>query len=154
MKMRHRATFLVFIVLAAVCLAVNVCVGSVNIPFGEVVRILSGHGKDPIYRDIVLEIRFPRALAAAVLGGGLALSGYLLQAFFHNPIAGPFILGISSGAKLFVSLFMIFGGSLSMHMGFGGRIGAAFAGAMISMGFHTSFAMHNGNLFFCVFITY
>ena len=57
---------------------------------------------------ILWEIRFPRTLAAAILGGALALAGYLLQTFFHNPIAGPFVLGISSGAKMVVALVMVF----------------------------------------------
>ena len=58
--------------------------------------MLWGNGADETFTDIVMGIRFPRAMAAAILGGGLALSGYLLQTFFHNPIAGPFTLGISS----------------------------------------------------------
>ena len=84
---------------------------------------------------IVLEIRLPRALAAAILGGGLALSGYLLQTFFHNPIAGPFILGISSGAKLVVALVMVYLLERAMQASSLLLIAAAFAGAMISMGF-------------------
>ncbi len=132
--MRQRAAFAVLAVLTVMFLAVNICAGSVNIPLGEVIGILCGYGQDSVNGDIVLEIRFPRALAAAVLGGGLALSGYLLQAFFHNPIAGPFVLGISQGAKLLVSLFMIFGGFWSVKLGFGGRIAAAFAGSVICMG--------------------
>ena len=132
--MRQKAAFAVLAVLTVMFLAVNICAGSVNIPLGEVIGILRGYGQDSVNGDIVLEIRFPRALAAAVLGGGLALSGYLLQAFFHNPIAGPFVLGISQGAKLLVSLFMIFGGVWSVKLGFGGRLAAAFAGSVISMG--------------------
>ena len=85
-------------------LALNLCAGSVRIPLGEVLNILGGREADGTFTDIIMEIRFPRALAAAVLGGALALSGYLLQTFFQNPIAGPFILGISSGAKLVVAL--------------------------------------------------
>lgn len=83
----------------------------------------------------MLEIRLPRALAAAILGGGLALSGYLLQTFFHNPIAGPFILGISSGAKLVVALVMVYLLERAMQASSLLLIAAAFAGAMISMGF-------------------
>ena len=83
----------------------------------------------------MLEIRLPRALAAAILGGGLALSGYLLQTFFHNPIAGPFILGISSGAKLVVALVMVYLLERAMQASSLLLIVAAFAGAMLSMGF-------------------
>ena len=88
-----------------------------------------------MFADIVIQIRFPRALAAAILGGGLALSGYLLQTFFHNPIAGPFILGISSGAKLAVALVMVAALGKAVQVSSLAMIGAAFLGAMISMGF-------------------
>jgi len=121
--------------LTLVFLALNICIGSVNIPFSQVLGILGGQGADEIFADIVLEIRFPRALAAAILGGGLALSGYLLQTFFHNPIAGPFILGISSGAKLVVSLVMVFLLGKAIRISSMAMIAAAFVGAMISMGF-------------------
>jgi iron complex transport system permease protein len=78
-------------------------------------------------------VRLPRAAAAVILGGALALSGFLLQTFFCNPIAGPFVLGISSGAKLTVALAMVFvmGGR---GLGSGALIAAAFLGALLSMG--------------------
>ena len=84
---------------------------------------------------IVWELRAPRILAAAILGGGLSLSGFLLQTFFANPIAGPFVLGISSGAKLAVSLMMIFLLNRGFASSSAALIGAAFVGAMLSMGF-------------------
>ncbi|MEY8420767.1 iron ABC transporter permease [Oscillospiraceae bacterium 44-5] len=84
---------------------------------------------------IVWRLRAPRMLAAAILGGGLSLSGFLLQTFFANPIAGPFVLGISSGAKLAVSLTMIFLLSRGLASTSAALIGAAFLGAMLSMGF-------------------
>ena len=75
----------------------------------------AGNHKESIRSDdwgkqqtILLQLRLPRTILAAVLGGALALSGYLLQTFFHNPIAGPFVLGISSGAKMVVALVMVF----------------------------------------------
>lgn len=132
---RYGIAFLILIVLVAVFLAVNVCAGSVNIPFSDVLKVLGGKPVDAVSADIVLEIRFPRALAAAILGGGLALSGYLLQTFFHNPIAGPFILGISSGAKLVVALVMVAALGRAVQVSSMAMILAAFAGAMISMGF-------------------
>lgn len=131
--------FGVLIVLLLCLLAANLCLGSVKIPVVRVCRILfaadSGNaGKADTYGAIVWQIRFPRTLAAAVLGGGLALSGYLLQTFFQNPIAGPFVLGISSGAKLTVALTLVVlvraGLSSSSFL----LIGAAFAGALMSMG--------------------
>ena len=118
-----------------ILLTINICIGSVSIPLEEMLSILAGQNQQGINADIVMQIRFPRALSALVLGGGLALSGYMLQNFFHNPIAGPFVLGISSGAKMVVALTMVFA------LGYGSKITsfvmilAAFVGAMISMGF-------------------
>lgn len=86
-------------------------------------------------RAIVWGLRAPRILAAAILGGGLSLSGLLLQTFFANPIAGPFVLGVSSGAKLAVSLMMIFLLNRGIASSSAALIGAAFVGAMLSMGF-------------------
>ena len=80
----------------------NVNAGSVSLSPGEIWNILLTRGGDN--GAIVWNIRLPRILAALLLGGALALSGFLLQTFFSNPIAGPFILGISSGAKLILSL--------------------------------------------------
>lgn len=132
---RYGIAFLILIVLVFAFLAVNICAGSVNIPFSDVLKVLGGREVDAVSADIVLRIRFPRALAAAILGGGLALSGYLLQTFFHNPIAGPFILGISSGAKLVVALVMVAALGKAVQVSSLAMILAAFAGAMISMGF-------------------
>ena len=82
---------------------------------------------------IIWEIRLPRALAALILGGALALSGYLLQTFFHNPIAGPFVLGISSGSKLLVALVMVGFLEWNITINSGMLVAAAFAGALLSM---------------------
>ena len=84
---------------------------------------------------IIWGIRLPRVLAAAILGGALSVSGFLLQTFFSNPIAGPFVLGISSGAKLTVSLVMIVLLSRGVVISSMALIIAAFAGSMASMGF-------------------
>ena len=132
---RYTAAFAILLVLVLVFLVLNVCIGSVNIPVSEIPKILFGNGPDDVYTDIVMGIRFPRALAAAILGGGLALSGYLLQTFFHNPIAGPFTLGISSGAKLMVSLVMVASLGNALKLSSWLMIIAAFVGAMICMGF-------------------
>ena len=132
---RYTAAFAILLVLVLVFLVLNVCIGSVNIPVSEIPKILFGNGADDVYTDIVMGIRFPRALAAAILGGGLALSGYLLQTFFDNPIAGPFTLGISSGAKLMVSLVMVASLGNALKLSSWLMIIAAFVGAMICMGF-------------------
>ena len=111
----------------------NVNAGSVSLSPGEIWQILLTRGGDN--GAIVWNIRLPRILAALLLGGALALSGFLLQTFFSNPIAGPFILGISSGAKLVLSLVMIGFLSRGVTVGSLGLIVAAFSGAMLSMGF-------------------
>lgn len=134
-KNRYFWAFLFLAVVVILFLVANICIGSQNIPFGEVIQVLRGSGGSEVARDIVLQIRLPRALAAVILGGGLALSGYLLQTFFHNPIAGPFILGISSGAKLVVALVMVFFLERALWVSSLLMIAAAFVGAMISMGF-------------------
>lgn len=134
-RSRYGIAYIILILLVLILLAVNICAGSVQVPFSDVWKILGGQKADAVFADIVLKIRFPRALAAAILGGGLALSGYLLQTFFHNPIAGPFILGISSGAKLIVALVMVAALGKAVQLSSLTLILAAFIGAMISMGF-------------------
>lgn len=132
---RYGAAFAILAALLLILLAMNLCIGSVNIPLAEILHILMKNSGSDTYTDIVMNIRFPRALAAAVLGGGLALAGYLLQTFFHNPIAGPFTLGISSGAKLVVALVMVASLGNALRLSSWVMIAAAFAGAMICMGF-------------------
>ena len=99
-KKAYAVLYAGLILLLLILVACNICIGSVNIPLSEVVSILGGKEAGETVKNIILQIRFPRALAAVILGGALALSGYLLQTFFHNPLAGPFVLGISSGANL------------------------------------------------------
>ncbi len=116
-------------------LCCNVCFGSVPIAFQDVVRLFAGDEIEEIYHGIIMGIRLPRAMAAAVLGGALALSGYLLQTFFHNPIAGPFVLGISSGSKLAVALVMVYLFGNAIPVSSAALILASFLGALFSMGF-------------------
>lgn len=113
----------------------NINFGSIEISVREIMEILFlGKGEDTAL-NIIWEIRLPRILAAIILGGALSVSGFLLQTFFGNPIASPFVLGISSGAKLVVSLVMIFLLGKSMVASSAVLILAAFVGSMISMGF-------------------
>ena len=113
----------------------NINSGSIEISVREIMEILFlGKGEDTAL-NIIWEIRLPRILAAIILGGALSVSGFLLQTFFGNPIASPFVLGISSGAKLVVSPVMIFLLGKSMVASSAVLILAAFVGSMISMGF-------------------
>ena len=113
----------------------NINFGSVRLSAGEIGKILLKQTGEGTAYHIVWDIRLPRILSAVILGGALSVSGFLLRAFFANPIAGPFVLGISSGAKLVVSLVMILLLGRGISISSGGMILAAFAGAMISMGF-------------------
>ena len=136
---RRRSRYiLVFGVLAAafcVVTVLNINTGNVHISIAEICKILIRRGGEGTEANIIWKIRLPRVLMAAILGGALSLSGFLLQTFFSNPIAGPFVLGISSGAKLIVALTMIFLLGKSIVATSGVMIIAAFTGSMISMGF-------------------
>ena len=117
----------------------NLMMGSVSIPVEDTIRILMGEGSvKPSWQYIILESRMPQALTAILCGGALAASGLMLQTAFRNPLAGPSIFGINSGAGLGVALVMLFlGGSISAGSvslsGFVAVLTAAFAGAMAVM---------------------
>lgn len=131
-KIKYTACFVILILLLVIFFTISVCVGSVSISVADIWGQLTGEG-DELYTTILFQIRIPRTLAAILLGGALALSGYLLQTFFHNPIAGPFVLGISSGAKLFVAVVMIIFLKWSRTLSSVDLIVAAFLGSMLSM---------------------
>ncbi|MGN0711034.1 MAG: FecCD family ABC transporter permease [Anaerovoracaceae bacterium] len=131
---RYWYGFILLVILLILFFVWNVYAGSVKVPVEHILRILSGNSEDVTEQTIVWSIRLPRICAAVILGGALSVSGFLLQTFFHNPIAGPFVLGISSGAKLTVSIAMIFLLGHGFESSSGLMIGAAFVGAMLSMG--------------------
>ena len=119
-----------------VLFASNLLLGSVSIPAEDVVRILLGDTNEKAsWRFIVMESRLPQAITAVFCGASLAVSGLMLQTVFRNPLAGPSIFGINSGAGLGVALVMLFlGGGLSVgslqFSGFAAVLMAAFLGAM------------------------
>lgn len=134
-KARWLCVFLALLAAFGLIVVLNINIGSVPIPLPTIARILLTGEGDATQAAIIWKIRLPRILMAAVLGGALSLSGFLLQTFFANPIAGPFVLGISSGAKMVVAVTMVL---------FLNRIGAvsswtlvmaAFAGSLLSTGF-------------------
>ncbi len=113
----------------------NVKAGSLSIPAKELWSILTGSLKEGASYQILWNIRLPRILSGILLGGALAVSGFLLQTFFGNPIAGPYVLGISSGAKLVVAMVMIFCLSKGIYLSSLGMVAAAFVGSLLAMGF-------------------
>ena len=125
------------VVLVLFCL--NLLLGSVSIPAGDVVSILLGHEANKAsWQFIILESRLPQAITAALCGAALAVSGLMLQTAFRNPLAGPSVFGVNSGAGLGVALVMLFlGGGLSVGSvsitGFAAILLAAFVGAMMVM---------------------
>lgn len=123
--------------LAAGLFVADLAAGSVDIPFGEVLSILSGNGTDSIHGKVVINIRLVKAMAAVIAGAALSLSGLQMQTLFRNPLAGPSVLGLTSGASLGAALFMIGMPSLGGLAGLLsplGTAGAAWAGAALVMG--------------------
>ena len=132
---RVTVVFAMLILLSATAFFANILIGNVNIGLDEVVRILFAGGGDIKSRNIIASIRLPRTVMTFVLGGALAVSGFLLQTYFANPIAGPYILGISSGAKMAVAMSLIF---ITAGTGYTSNlmlVMTAFVGAMAATGF-------------------
>jgi iron complex transport system permease protein len=133
MKKRIIFSFALLGVLTIIFIVISISAGSAEISPEEVLKILFGGGSDETSAMILLKIRLPRTLAAAVLGGALALSGYMLQTYFHNPIAGPFVLGISSGARLTVAIALILAARGAIVLNSALMAAVAFVGALIAM---------------------
>ena len=130
----------------AVLFTANLLVGAVDIPAVEVLSILTGDASSRAsWQYIVMESRLPQAITATICGGALAVSGLMLQTAFRNPLAGPSVFGINSGASLGVALVMLLlGGNITAGdvslTGFMAVLAAAFAGAMSVMGLILFFA--------------
>lgn len=133
MAIRWTICFAALALLAAVFFILELAVGSANLSLNDVAGAFTGSSNRSA-RTIVRDIRLPRTLAAVLLGGALSVSGFLLQSFFNNPIAGPYVLGISSGAKLTVALSMMFTMKYGILLNSAEMVGAAFVGSMLSMG--------------------
>ncbi len=133
-RLRTGTVYVLLTILVLGLAILNLGMGSVSMSLSEIIQALSGRG-DASLTSILFDLRLPRLMSALVLGGALSVSGYLLQTYFNNPLAGPFVLGISSGAKLMVAIMMILALNRGILLNSWGMIGAAFLGAMISMGF-------------------
>ena len=132
-RVRTAAVFALLIAALALIVVLNINIGSVPIPVGEIARILFTREGAPTQVSIIWKIRLPRIFMAAILGGALSLSGFLLQTFFANPIAGPYTLGISSGAKLAVAVVMVLILGDMQAMSSWMSLGAAFCGSLGAM---------------------
>ena len=134
-RSRYIAVFSGLVIAFAVTVVLNINTGNVHISVPKILRILFLRDGAATEYSIIWRIRLPRILMAAMLGGALSLSGFLLQTFFANPIAGPFVLGISSGAKMVVAMTMIIFLNYMGHFSSYTLIVAAFIGSLISTGF-------------------
>ncbi|MGB0949825.1 MAG: iron chelate uptake ABC transporter family permease subunit, partial [Marinirhabdus sp.] len=113
-----KGTFVWLSLLLAVVLVANISLGSVAIPFKEILSSLFGEGASKqSWYYIVNAYRLPKAITAVLTGSGLAVSGLLMQTLFRNPLAGPFVLGLSSGASLGVALLILGAGSFGGFFG-------------------------------------
>jgi len=118
----YRFQFLLLVVVLVVCFFVNISLGSVSVPLKSIFGSFFGTIENTNWQIIIMDFRLPKAITAILVGSGLGISGLLMQTLFRNPLAGPFVLGISSGASLGVALVIL--GS--------GLFGGIFATALIS----------------------
>lgn len=104
----YRLHFIILILVLVVAFFINLSIGSVSIPLEEIVSVFLGNGASKeTWRYILMDYRLPKAITAMLAGGGLAISGLLMQTLFRNPLAGPFVLGLSSGASLGVAVLIL-----------------------------------------------
>lgn len=143
---RYTISYAAITVLLLVLAAWNIYAGSVPISGSEILHILAGNSENSTAYHIIWDIRLPRLLSAVLLGGALSVSGFLLQNFFGNPIAGPYVLGISSGAKLVVALTMIVLLREGIAISSLGMVFAAFIGSLLAMGFVLLISMRVQNM--------
>lgn len=136
MKRRNTILFTCSALLVVVLFVADILIGSVALPLGEVVGALFGSG-DEVTRNIVLNFRLPKAVTALLVGASLSAVGLQMQTLFRNPMAGPYVLGVSSGASLGVALFLLglplFGISTNGAISSIGVVGAAWIGSALIM---------------------
>lgn len=123
----YKNTFIFLIIVLIIVTLINISLGSVNIPLKQIfAAIFNGDVDKESWKTIVLNYRLPKAITAIIVGSGLSISGLLMQTLFRNPLAGPFVLGISSGASLGVAILIL---------------GASFLGANITSYAFTNFGL-------------
>ncbi len=110
MKSSNTGKYLILSLLLLVIILLDIAIGSVKIPLPEILKVVTGgQATNPGWETIIMEFRIPKTITALLAGSGLAVSGLLMQTMFRNPLAGPFVLGISSGASLGVALMVLAG---------------------------------------------
>lgn len=109
----HLRFFILLSLLLVAIVCLNISLGSVDIPALEVLNSIVGTSSKSSWHYIITNYRLPKAITAIIAGGGLAISGLLMQTLFRNPLAGPFVLGLSSGASLGVAILILGAGAIS-----------------------------------------
>ncbi len=123
----YKNTFIVLVIVLLITSLINISLGSVSIPLKQLfLSLINGEVEKESWRTIILNYRLPKAITAIIVGSGLSISGLLMQTLFRNPLAGPFVLGISSGASLGVAILIL---------------GASFLGANITSYAFTNFGL-------------
>lgn len=121
------------LLLTTILFLLDLAWGSIRIPVAEVISTFLGNDKNEIYSEILLNYRLPKAITAILAGAALSVAGLLMQTLFRNPLADPYILGISSGASLGVALVMLAGGAIIGSIGSWLAVAAAVSGAVVVM---------------------
>ena len=142
MKSRSTILFVSLSLLLVILFVLDLLIGSVHIPLRDILGAIVGAGVDPVTRLIVLDIRLVKAIVAILAGMALSVSGLQMQTLFRNPLAGPYVLGISSGASLGVALFILgmplVGIATNSTMSSIGTAGAAWLGSALILAFVAS----------------
>lgn len=135
MRIRSSILYILFAIITLALFVVDLSVGAVNIPISQVWSALFTDNCEEITRNIIINIRLIKAIVALLAGAALTVSGLQMQTLFRNPLAGPYVLGISSGASLGVAIFIL--GAPLMGITYNlsalGTAGAAWFGAAIAL---------------------
>lgn len=124
--------FLLLAILLLILACADIFFGSVSLPMTEIWNVLTGNSDDIVFQEIVLNHRLPKALTAILTGASLSVAGVLMQTLFRNPLAGPDVLGVTSGAGLGVALLTLGTSTLPLFLLTGwGQIAAATLGAVV-----------------------
>jgi len=130
-KRKHTILLLICALVSVILFLINITLGSVSIPLSTILEVLFGDSKDIISSNIIINSRIPQAVTAILAGSALAIGGLEMQTLFRNPLAGPSILGISSGASLGVAFVILASGSIGgvvlSSLGILGSIAVTFA---------------------------
>ena len=142
MKQRSTTLFIILSLLLVILFVLDLLIGSVHIPLRDILGAIVGADVDPATRLIVLDIRLIKAVVAILTGMALSVSGLQMQTLFRNPLAGPYVLGINSGASLGVALFILgmplLGIATNSTMSSIGTAGAAWLGSALILAFVAS----------------